>query len=471
MRYQAKKSTGLWVMMKPLNLRLPDMSEGRRDRFKRWLERGEAHLHPLTFPQRELWEASPAPVTDVSNHICCIINVRGVMSQRDCLASLQRVVDRQEVLRLSFLPGKNGPIQLVRRRTEPAINFRDLSPQTRPEEIEELARQIFYEPFSLLQGPLYRVEVLRRAADDQVLVFTIHHAIADGWTLGVFVQDLCSAYIQESVGTLKELGPVPTSYFAWGAAERAFWQVAELQPRIAFWKSHLAGTRRLWCSADQFNVVFVPRRLVFHLGAEICSAVRELARRNRATLFSTLLAAFQVTLARWTGEDDIVVGTPVANRTRQDVRETMGYFSGIVPLRGQVERGRPFSEHLRVIHQTAVDSFANLVPFAELARALKDRPTPQRNPIFEVRFALQNHPVPDVEIRGLSLKLRMRSTGTPRFNLGCEITELGDALEVVWLFRENLFSQPEIEQLGRLFRTVVESICRVPERRTAVLTN
>jgi hypothetical protein len=447
------------------------MSEERRDRFKRWLDSGEAHLHPLTFPQRELWEASPAPVTDVSNHICCIINVRGAMSQRDCLASLQRVVDRQEVLRLSFLPGKNAPIQLVRRYSEPAIKFRDLSPQTRPEEIEELALQTFYERFDLLQGPLYRVEVLRRSADDQVLIFAIHHAIADGWTLGVFVQDLCAAYIQEFVGTRKELGPVPTSYFVWGAAERAFWQVTELQSRVAFWKSYLAGTRRLWSSADQFNIVFVPRRLVFHLGAKICSALREVARRNGATVFSTLLAAFQVTLSRWTGEDDILVGTPVANRTRQDVCETMGYFSGLVPLRGQVERERPFCEHLRIIHETAVDAFANAMPFAELVQALDDLPTPKRNPIFEVRFALQNHPIPDVEIRGLSLKLRMRSTGTPRFDLGCEITERRDTLEVVWLFRESLFSQPEIEELDRLFRRVLENVCCLPERRAAALTS
>ncbi len=110
------------------------------------------------------------------------------------------------------------------------------------------------------------------------------------------------------------------------------------------------------------------------------------------------------------------------------------------------------------------------MPFAELVRALDYRPSPGQNPIFQVRFALQNHPVPDVEIRGLSLKLRMRSTGTPRFDLGCEITERGETLEVVWLFRENLFSQPEMEELGRLFQTVVENVCRVPERRTAALT-
>jgi non-ribosomal peptide synthetase component F len=140
-------------------------------------------------------------------------------------------------------------------------------------------------------------------------------------------------------------------------------------------------------------------------------------------------------------------------------------------LRGQVERDRPFSEHVRIVHQTTIDSFANAMPFAELIRAMGEVPSPNHNPIFEVRFALQNHPVPDVELRGLSLKLEMRSTGTPRFDLGCEITEKGDKLEVVWLFRESLFSQPEVEELGRLFKNVVESVCRVPERRTAALTN
>lgn len=447
------------------------MSEDKRSRFNQWLESGEARLQPVTFSQRELWETSPAPPADVSNHICCVINVRGQISPEDCVASVQRVVNRQEVLRLSILPGKNRPVQLIRTRSEPVIRFRDVPANAPPEAIEELTLHTFYKPFDLIQGPLYRVEVLRRAPDDQVMVFAIHHAIADGWTLGVFVQDLCAAYVQQRMGTPNGLPLVPTSYSAWGAAERAFWQSSELEARISFWKSRLTGIRRLWSMPDHSAVVLVPRRWVSELPAELTGSVRELARRNGATLFSTLLAAFQIALSRWTGADNIVVGTPVANRTRPDVRETMGYFSGVVPLRGQVERDRPFSEHLRIVHQTTVDSFANAMPFAELVQALGERPSPTRNPIFEVRFALQNHPVPDVEIRGLSLKLRMRSTGTPRFDLGCEITERADTLELVWLFREALFSKPEIEELDRLFQTVVENTCRVPERRSAALTN
>jgi Condensation domain len=447
------------------------MPEDNRARLKKWLESGEARLYPLTFSQRELWETSLAPPADVSNHICCVIKVHGLISPEDCVGSFQRVVNRQEVLRLSFLPGKNGPVQLIRSRSEPVMRFRDVPPSTPPEKIEELALQTFYEPFDLVQGPLYRVEIIRRAPDDQVMVFAIHHAIADGWTLGVFVQDLSAAYALQRTGARNGLPPVPTSYSAWGAAERVTWQSVELEPRIAFWKSCLTGSRRLWTIPPDSDVVLVPQRLVSELPAETTTAVRELTRRNGATLFSTLLALFQVTLSRWTGENDIVVGTPVANRTRQDVRETMGYFSGIVPLRGQVERDRPFAEYVRIVHQATVDSFANAMPFAELVEAVGEHPSPTRNPIFQVRFALQNHPVPDVEIRGLSLKLRMRSTGTPRFDLGCEITERDDTLEVVWLFRENLFSKQEIEELGRLFQSVVENSCRLPERRTAALTS
>jgi hypothetical protein len=375
------------------------------------------------------------------------------------------------VLRLSFLPGKNGAVQLIRSRSEPVMRFRDVASNTPPEEIEELALQTFYQPFDLVQGPLYRVEIIRRAPNDQVMVFAIHHAIADGWTLGVFVQDLCAAYVLQRTGATNGLPPVPAAYSAWGAMERASWQSTELQPRIAFWKSRLTGARRLWSVPGDSEIVLVPQRLVSELPAETTTAVRELARRNGATLFSTLLALFQVTLSRWTGEDDIVVGTPVANRTRQDVRETMGYFSGIVPLRCQVERDRPFADHLRIVHQTTVDSFANAMPFAELVRAVGEQASPTRNPVFQVRFALQNHPVHDVEIRGLSLKLRMRSTGTPRFDLGCEITERGETLEVVWLFRGNLFSESEIEELGHLFQSVIENSCRQPERRTAALTS
>lgn len=447
------------------------MSEDNRARLKQWLESGEIRLQPLTFPQRELWETSPVPAADVSNNICAIIHIRGLLTPQGSEAALQKVVDRQEVFRLSFLPGKGQPMQMIRKTGKPALVFHDLPSSRRsPEAIEELAAEIFRKPFDLVQGPLYRAEVFSRAPDDHVLVFAIHHAIADGWTLGVFVQDLFAAYLQGVTGVPGPLPPVPQSYSAWGAAERAFWQPAELQKRGDYWKSNLSDAPRLWSPpSDPVAPSGALERCVSQVPAELGRAVRELARRNGATLYSTLLTVFQMTLSKWTGADDIVVGTPVANRGKQAVRETMGYCSGIVPLRGQIDPQRKFSNSLQQVHLATVDAFANAMPFAELARAVGDASSRGYNPVFEVRFALQNHPVPDVEVAGLSLKLRMRSTGTARFDLACEVNEEGDALEVAWLFRRHLFPLADIENLSRLYQSALAGVCRSPEIVTSTL--
>lgn len=444
------------------------MSGDKRALLKQRLASGEIRLQPLTFPQRELWETSPVAIGDMANHICCLIEVRGKLTVADVAVALQRVVQRQEALRVSFLPGKDRPVQMIREDGPVSFRARELSAS---EDIEEIARDIFREPFDLLQGPLYRVVLLSRAADDHVLVFAIHHAIADGWTLGVFVQELCIAYIQSVRGMSEPLPAVPLTYTAWGAAERAFWQPSELEPRAAFWKKQLAGHQRIWPELEGPNTASgAHHRIVTHFPTDLANTARDIARRSGATLFSTLLTAFQLALARWTGTDDILVGTPVANRSKQATNETMGYFAGIVPLRSRVDPERSFVASVRAVHQITLDCFANAMPFAELARALGDAGTPGHNPIFEVRFALQNHPIPDIALPGLSAKLRMSSTGTARYHLACEITEESEQVEVVWLFRPKLFPQADVENLARTFESILTAAGEPSETRPAALT-
>jgi hypothetical protein len=446
-----------------------DIALDARSRLKQWLESGEAKLFPLSLPQRELWEASPVPAADTANHICCLIQVRGLLTERDCRTAIQRVVDRQEVLRLSFLPGRQGPLQMIRKNCEVNCAFRDLSPADgRPERIEELAAEIFHQPFDLVQGPLYRVVDLRRAPDDHVLVFAIHHSIADGWSLGVFVQELFAAYLHALTQSTEPLPAVALAYTAWDATERAFWQPVMLEERAEYWKSKLAGKRRIW---DSPIAPGLPVRWLSRISAALVDQAREIGRAAGATLFETLLATFQIALSRWTERDDILVGTPVANRSRPAVRETMGYCSNIVPLGGEIDRTRPFADHLRAVHRTTMDAFAKAMPFAELARALGEHSAPGYNPIFEVRFALQNHPIPDVSLPNLSARLSMRSTGTARFQLGCEITEDRAGPEVAWLFRENLFSQHDIEEVDGIFQQVLAGVCRAPQSRSCDLLN
>jgi hypothetical protein len=439
------------------------MPADQRARLKQWLESGEAQLHPLTFPQRELWEVAPVAVEDNANHICCLINVQGLLSEQESRAAIQRVVDRQEVLRLSILPGKERPLQLIRKSSGINFDYREVSPNdSKPEAIEQLAAEIFRAPFDLVQGPLYRATNLRREANDHVLVFAIHHAIADGWSLGVLVQDLFAAYIEVVMGSSQALPPVPQTYTAWGAAERAFWQPAVLEQRTGFWKTTLAGSRRMWKLPITPGP---PRRWLSTIPPNLANETRELARQTSITLFSALFGAFQIAFSEWSGFDDLVVGTPVANRNKQTARETIGYYAGIVPLRGKVDRSRIAADYLRAGHQRTIDSLAHAIPFVELARALDGQSHAGCNPVFEVRFALQNHPMPEVSLPNISARLSMRSTGTPRFQLGCEITEVGDGLEVAWLFRDSLFSRRDIENLDGIFQRVLAGICHSPEKR------
>src|ERR1700756_2672419 len=138
------------------------MSGDKRALLKEWLASGKAHLQPLTFPQRELWETSPVAVTDKANHICCLIQMHGVITPDACEAAIQRVVERQEVMRLSFLPGKDRPIQMIRQSSKANFRFRKLSATEGGDDaVEELAQEVFGEPFDLVQGPLYRAEVFR----------------------------------------------------------------------------------------------------------------------------------------------------------------------------------------------------------------------------------------------------------------------------------------------------------------------
>jgi len=445
------------------------MAADQRVRLKQWLDSGEAQLHPLTFPQRELWEVSPVSTEDNANHICCLVEVHGLLTERECRTAIQRVVDRQEVLRLSILPGKERPLQMIRRNCGINFDSREVaSENTGPDEIEELAAEIFRSPFDLVQGPLYRVADLRRATNHHVLAFAIHHAIADGWSLGVLVQDLFAAYVDAVMGSSEALPPVAQTYSAWGAAERAFWKPEILEQRIEFWRTRLAGPRRMW---NPPTAPGPPTRWLSTIPAGLTNEIRELTRRTGVTFFSALFGAFQIAFSEWSGFDDLVVGTPVANRTRQTARETMGYYAGIVPLRGHVDPSRVAADHLRAGHQLTVDSFANAIPFVELAHALGEKSEAGYNPLFEVRFALQNHPMPEISLPNLSARLSMRSTGTARFQLGCEITEDGEGLEIAWLFRENLFSPRDIESLDGIFQRVLAGICRSPESRISELLN
>ena len=324
------------------------MASDARARLKEWLSSGQAKLHPLTLQQREMWETSPVAPGDPANHICSYFEIQGPVTFEHTKAAVARLVERHEALRTSFLPGKERPLQIVRASAEsiePAVRYRKLE---EGDDLEAIMEESFREPFDFVRGPLYRLDMFERGEDDFVSAFTIHHSVGDGWTLGAFVEDLCSAYILElqdsgeldlgKVGNLRQSLPdLAMTHTTWGAVERAKWTPAEIGKHAEFWKRRLEGSQKVFAvETDRTGLL---DKWVTELPADLSASVRALSKRTGATLFNTLLASFQIALRRWKGVSDITVGTPVANRREAAVKETMGYFAGIVPLRGKVDEG------------------------------------------------------------------------------------------------------------------------------------
>ncbi|MGC1481434.1 MAG: condensation domain-containing protein, partial [Chthoniobacterales bacterium] len=253
---------------------------------------------------------------------------------------------------------------------------------------------------------------------------------------------------------------VPLTCTAWDANERARWkQPTSFAENIAFWETHLEAAPKVW-NRPRPPIETPLQRRVLVIEDELATATRALAKRCGATLFNTLQTAFRIALFDHTESADVTVGTPVANRTLPAIRETMGYFSTIVPIRAQIDPADPFAVTLQHVQENSVEAFSNVIPFAELVSALAPPRVTNENPLFEVRFALQNHPIPDTSAPGFAVRMRMRSTGTARFDLACEITEAGNALEVAWLSRPAFIPAAELAELHRLFRAVLTSACR-----------
>lgn len=445
------------------------MEKDSRSRLQELVASGQVRLVPQTFPQRELWETSPVPPEDPTNTIRSFIDMRGPLTFEMCHEALRHVVARQEAMRTSFLPGKDRPVQMIRAKTDPALQYLDLGASVTDDDVVIAAMEAEYSrPFDLLRGPLFRLQMVRRGPDRHAIGLAIHHSIADGWSATSFTEDFltgCIIFWRNSGrdmsrlrGMRDSLPQLASTYSEWGAAERARWQPEEIAKQADYWKQRLEGSRPLFEGA---GALLGPMdRWVTHLPPELAEPARATARKVGVTLFSALLAAFRIAVHRWKGRDDFVVGTPVAGRAKTALKETMGYFSGIVPLRGRIDPAAAFADTARIIHDGAVDDLAQAMPFVELAAAVeKDHPR-KRHAVFDVRFAVQNHPFPDIEIPGMSSHHRNLSSGTSRFDIACELTEDGKKMELIWLFRPSAATRSDIESLDRVFRAVLEESCR-----------
>ncbi|BAU88123.1 CDA peptide synthetase I [Streptomyces laurentii] len=425
-----------------------------------------------SFPQQRMWFLDQLNPGGAAYNIPAAVRVHGPLDVEIWRRCLAEIVRRHESLRTTLTEVDGEPVQVVHDSGELELTVEECPHLRGPaaeEGIKELARQEFARPFDLGTGPLMRMRFLRLAPDEHILLLTMHHVVADLWSTSVLFGELVTLYRSHLTGTGPELPKLSVQY-----ADYAAWQRKELAgpgfaAELDYWRTALEGAAPiLELPTDR------PRPAVlgsagasrpFRLPASVMSGVRELSLRTGATPFMTLLAAYVALLHRYSRQEDIVVGVPVANRGQAQVERLIGYFVNTLALRHDVSGNPTFTELLGRVRGTALSAFAHQeVPFGRLVEELRPERNLSRSPIFQVSFVYQNIPVPEFGVGGLSLELMDVGSSTARFDLELQVFEQGDELSGYFEYNTELFDDGTIDRMGSHLKVLLDNVLADPDQ-------
>jgi amino acid adenylation domain-containing protein/non-ribosomal peptide synthase protein (TIGR01720 family) len=427
------------------------------------------HPLPLSFAQSRLWFLAQLEPNNPFYNIAIPIRIQGIVQIEALEQSLNEVLQRHEVLRTVFKTIAGKPVQVIL----PVLKLNvEIFESTEP--VGELALEEAQKPFKLDRSPLLRVKVVRLSETEHILLLTIHHIIADGWSLGIFVRELAALYQGYT------LEPLPIQY-----ADFAAWQRGRNYGNSTeYWKKQLHGLPSLLeLPGDRPRPAiqsFRGARYKFKLSGHLTESLKSLSRQTGSTLFMTLLAAFYTLLHRYTGISDLVVGSPIANRNRLETEALIGFFVNTLALRIDMAGNPTFEELLGRVRQVTLDAYTHQdLPFERiLDGAYKPRPqvagtapyelsierSLSYSPIFQVMFVLQNTPVEKLEVAGLTWTPLEIDSGTAKFDLTLTLEETEQGLEGVFEYSTDLFEAATIHRMAGCFRTLLTYIVEDPEQ-------
>lgn len=432
---------------------------------------------PLSFMQEALWFLDQlAPGSPLYN-VPAAVRIGGALDVDLLRRSLNAVVARHAVLRTVFCTTDGSPRQRVLSELEVEVPLVDLSgspPASR--ETEALGRVIeeARRPFDLSRGPLLRALLVRLSPDEHVFLLTIHHIVSDGWSMGVFVREMVALYEGFRRGNGAPLRRLPVQYADFAAWQRESISGGALHRQLHYWKGQLAGaSETLDLPTDHLRPA-VPSyrggRCRLELSAELSESLQTLSRREGVTLFMTLLAAFEVLLWRYSGQDDLCVGTPVAGRNRAELEGLIGFFVNTLVLRGNLAEDPPFREFLQQTFETTMGAYAHQeLPFEQLVEQLQPQRRLSRSPLFQVMFVLQNAPRGALEVPGLSLTPLPLEVGTAKFDLTLSVEDSGGRLGGWLEYNADLFEESTVRRMVGQLQTLLAGVVADPQRRLSEL--
>jgi amino acid adenylation domain-containing protein/non-ribosomal peptide synthase protein (TIGR01720 family) len=428
---------------------------------------------PLSFAQQRLWFLDHLEPDSAVYNVPDAVRIRGVLDVDALERSLKELVQRHEVLRTTFPTRRDGkPALAIASESSvslPIVDLMALSEAEQEAEAERLARAEARRPFNLERGPLLRTCLLRLSEEDHVALLTMHHIVSDGWSTTILVREIAFLYDAFSSGRPSPLPSLPMQYVDFAHWQREWLQGDVLERQLGYWEDQLAGLPpRLDLPTDHPRPSLQSSRgsyQAFALPKELSNRVQALSRQEGATVFMTLLATFQVLLSRYTGQVDICVGTPIANRNRSEVEDLIGFFVNTLVMRCDLSGSPSFRDLLRHVKDVALDAYAHQdVPFEMLVEALQPERDTSHTPLFQVMLMLQNAPMKAMELSGITLSSMEVETGTAMFDLTLAMEESRDGLRGAIEYNADLFDAATIRRMKIHFRTLLERVVADPDQ-------
>ena len=434
------------------------------------LPRDENAELPLSYAQQRLWFLDQLQPNSALYNIPIALRLVGTLNQAALAQSLEEIIHRHEALRTNLMTVDGKPrqiIQTVTNWTVSVVNFRHLSTSAQEIAAQKLAQEQVIEPFDLAKQALVRATLVLLSKTEHLLLVCMHHIVSDGWSMGVFVQELAALYNAYSQGLPSPLAPLPIQYADFAIWQRNWLVEDVLQSQLSYWQQQLKDAPALLLlPTDRPRPAvqtFVGAYQDFALSVELTQGLMQLSQQQDCTLFMTLLAAFDVLLYRYTGTEDILVGSPIANRDRSEIEGLIGFFVNTLVMRSNLSENPSFAELLTRVRSMALSAYAHQnLPLEMLVEALQPERDLSHTPLFQVMFALQNPYLSEVELSGLSISSLPIEGATAKFDLTLAMENTGNGLIGVWEYNTDLFDASTIERMTGHFLTLLSSIVANP---------
>jgi amino acid adenylation domain-containing protein len=432
---------------------------------------------PLSFAQQRLWFLDQLNPGSSAYNVPLAIRLSGQLDLFALEQSVNAILQRHESLRTTFAEVNAKPVQVIHEPSAITIPLTDLSSLAetdREREAGRLVNDAAMRPFDLQQGPLLRIELTRLADQEHILLATMHHIVGDAWSLSVLIDEFVAHYSAFCHGQEVELPPPAIQYADYAAWQREWLQGEVFEQQIDYWRKQLDGPLpALNLPADHPRPQFQTHRgasCELELSAETSKQLHELSRREGATLFMTLVTALNLLLARYTGQEDIIIGTPVAGRNRLETEGLIGFFVNTLVLRASVTNDPTFRELLKQVRKVTLGAYAHQdLPFEKLVDELQPERDLSRLPLFEVVFALQHVADEEVELPGLRLTRFELKDVTAKFDLMIVMESSKDSLTGSIEYNRDLFEPSTIQRMSKHFANLLDSIVADPNERFSQL--